>query len=54
MADIGITSEPLGGRALDSIGSITVEALTAPAKRARKEKAIRFAFLLAALVSIAI
>ncbi len=51
MADIGITSEPLGGRA---IGSITVDALTAPAKRARKEKAIRFAFLLAALVSIAI
>ena len=54
MADIGITPEPLGGRAIDAIGSITVEALSSPAKRARKEKAIRTAFLLAALVSIAI
>jgi len=51
MANRGIWSEPLTGRA---IGSITVEALSAPAKRARKEKTIRFIFLLAALVSIAI
>ena len=51
MADIGVTAQPLGR----SAGArLTVESLASPANRARKEAGIRFFFLLAALVSIAI
>ncbi len=49
MADIGIESQPIL-----PLRGISIEALASPARRARKEAAIRFIFLLAALVSIAI